>query len=174
MSTTVKWGLITGMVYVIFSLISNVLGLSQGGNTGLGLLVNTVLFGVTFFTIYLGLKEFRDESLGGYLTVGQAVRSGLAVALVAGVIAGAFTIIYMTLIDPGMVDKIMATAEAQMDAQNVPEEQRELSRKITGMFVNPWIFAPFTVAWVAFWGLIKSLIAGQILKKEAPPTVPLA
>jgi hypothetical protein len=34
--------------------------------------------------------------------------------------------------------------------------------------------AAFMVLWVVFWGIIKSLIAGAILKKEAPPTMPVA
>ncbi len=174
MSTNVKWGLITGMVYVIFSLLSNMLGIQQGGNMGLGLLMNAALFGATFFTIYLAVKEQRDTALGGYINLGQAIRTGMGVALIAGVISGIFTVLYMKVIDPGMADKILAAAEAQMDAQNIPEEQREMSRKFSGYFLNPFIVAPFTLIWIAFWGLIKSLIAGQMLKREAPPTFPTA
>jgi hypothetical protein len=59
-----------------------------------------------------------------------------------------------------------------MDKSNVPEEQREMSRKITGMFLNPVVMAPFMIIWIALWGMGKALIAGAILKKEAPPTMP--
>ena len=176
MSTTVKWGLITGMVYVISSLISNMLGLQQGGggSMGLGMLVNILLFGITFYTLFLGVKEVRDTELNGYLNMGQAFRSGMKIAVIAGVIGAIFSFIYMKFIDPGMADMIMEGAEEQWDKMNVPEEQREMSRKITGMFLNPMIMAPFMLVWVAFWGVIKSLIAGSILKKEAPPTAPIA
>ena len=132
MSITLKWGLITGMVYVIFSLVSNMLGLQQGGGSsaGLGILIYLLQWGGTFFTIYMGVKEIRDLVLEG--------------------------------------------AEEQWDAANIPEEQREMSRKFTGSFLNPWIMAPFVIVWVALGGMIKSLIAGSILKNEAPPTVPMA
>ncbi len=155
MSATVKWGLITGMVYVIFSLISNMLGLQQGGggNAGLGMLVNVLLFGATFYTLFLGIKEIRDTELDGAITVGQAFKKGLA-------------------IDPDLGERVLETAEEQWDKMGVPEEQRDMSRKITGWFLNPAIMAPFMLVWVAFWGAIKALIAGSILKKEAPPTVP--
>ncbi len=176
MSTTVKWGLITGMVYVISSLVSNMLGLQQGGggSMGLGMLVNILLFGITFYTLFLGVKEVRDTELNGYLNMGQAFRSGMKIAVIAGVIGAVFTFIYMKFIDPDMTDAIMENAEDQWDKMNVPEEQREMSRKITGIFLNPLIMAPFMLVWVAFWGVIKSLIAGSILKKEAPPTAPIA
>ncbi len=177
MSTTIKWGLITGMVYVIFSLLSNMLGIQGGSSSGaasagLGILVNFILMVVTFFTIFMGIKEVRDSDLSGFITMGQAFKSGMKIALVAGLIAGAFTVIYMTVIDPGLSDKILEGAEAQWDSMNVPEEQREFSRKITTIFTNPVIMAPFMILWVAFWGMIKSLVSGAILKRDAPPTLP--
>jgi hypothetical protein len=175
MSATIKWGLITGMVYVIFSLISNMLGLQQGGSggsMGIGMLMNVLMMGATFGTIFMGVREFRDQENGGFLTMGEGFMSGLKIALIAGVIAGLFTLLYMTVIDPDMTDKILESAEEQMDKSNVPEEQREMSRKITGMFLNPVVMAPFMIIWIALWGMGKALIAGAILKKEAPPTMP--
>ena len=174
MSTTLKWGLITGAVYIIFSLISNMLGLNQGGggNAMLGFLMNVILFGVTLFLFYLGIKEVRDEDLGGYLNMGQAFRNGMKIAVVAGLIAAVFTFIYMKVIDPGLSDRILEGAEDQWDQQGMPEEQREMARKFTGMFLNPMLMAPFVLLWTVFWGMIKSLISGAILKKDAPPSFP--
>lgn len=174
MSTTIKWGLITGMIYVIHTLITNLLGLQEGGQMMLGFLLNIVLFAATYFTIYLSVKETRDTALGGYLTAGQAVRTGLGVALIAGLVSAVFTILNMNVIDPGMADKILAAAEAEMDARNIPEEQREMSRQMSRYFVNPFFLIPMTTAWVVFWGLIKGVIAGQMLKREAPPNTPFA
>jgi len=175
MSTTVKWGLITGMVYVFFSLISNMLGLQQGGggtsNMGLGMLMNVLLFAGTFYTLYLGVKECREQDMDGYMTLGQGFKAGMKIAVIAATISGIFTFIYMKFIDPDMVDRIMEASEAQFDEMNVPEEQREMSRSIAGWFLNPVLMAPFMFIWVSFWGLIKSLIAGSMLKREAPPTL---
>ncbi len=175
MTTTVKWGLITGMVYVAFSLISNIMGLQQGGggSMGIGMLVNFLLLVATFFTIYLGIKELRDQDLGGFLTVSQGFMAGLKMALIAGVIAGLFTFIYMEFIDPTMGDKIMAASEEQMDKMNVPEENREMSMKWTSFMVNPVFMAAFTIIWIAFWGMIKAVVAGSILKKLPPVSTPL-
>lgn len=178
MSTTLKWGLITGMVYVVFSLISNMLGLQQGGGSmgsaGLGILLNAVLMLITFFTLYRGVREIRDEDLDGNLNMGQAIRKGMAIALIAGVMLGVYMLIYAYLIDPHMMDNAMEAVEAKWDEMGIPEEQREMSRKFTKMFMNPAILAPFSIIWVAFWGLLKSLVAGAMLKKEPPPSIPAA
>ena len=170
MSTTLKWGLITGMVYVIFSLISNMMGIQQSGNRVLGFLVLTVLMIVTFFTIFLGVKETRDEDLGGYLTFGQGFMTGFKIALIAGLISAVFTLIYSKFIDPDFAEKMMAGVEDQWDKAGMPEEQREVARKWTSYMFNPFILSAFSLFSALFWGVIKSLIAGAILKKDPPPT----
>ncbi len=173
MSTAVKWGLITSMVYIAFSLITNLLGVQQSGASALGFLLVFLQFVMTFFTIYLGVKETRDEDLGGYLTLSQGFKAGLKMALIAGVIAGLFTFIYMQFIDPDMGERMISTSEDQMDEMNVPEESREMSLKFTRYMANPMIMATFMIFWVVLWGLIKALVAGLILKKDPPVTVPM-
>ena len=174
MSTTVKWGLITGMVYVAFSLVSNLLGVQQGagGNLGLGMLIGLLQFITTFFTIFLGVKETRNEDLGGYLTLSQGFKTGLKIAFIASLMAGVFTMIYMQFIDPEMADRMMSASEAQMDEMNVPEERRETSLKWTGYMTNPFIMGGFMIVWITFWGMLKGLVAGLILKKDPPITIP--
>lgn len=174
MSTTLKWGLITGMVYVIFSLLNNMLGVQPGGsNQSLSFLMSFLLMVVTFFTLFLGVKEIRED-LGGYLTFGQGFKAGMGIALIASVIAAIFTLIYMKFIDPDLGDKIMEGVEEQWEQAGMAEEQRDMARKWTSYMFNPVIMTLFMLVYVNFWGLIKSLVAAAILKKDAPPTVPTA
>lgn len=180
MSISLKWGLIMGIVYVIFSLISNMLGIQAGAggggmaSAGIGLLLNSLLFLVTLAILYLALKEIREEELDGFLNLGQAIRKGMKIALIAGLILAVYMLLYAYVIDPHMMDKAAEAMEATWDKMNVPEEQREMSRKIAMIFMHPLILAPMSIIWVAFWGLIKSLIAGSMLKKDPTPTIPPA
>ena len=174
MSTTLKWGLITGMVYVIFSLINNMLGLQQSGNTMAGLGLGALILGATFITIFLGIKEARDQDLGGHLTFGQGFLIGFKIALIAGLISAIFTLIYMKLIDPDFSDKMMSGLEDGWDKAGMPEENREMARKWSGYFMNPYILSAFSLCYAIFWGVIKALVAGSILKKDPPPaTMPV-
>ncbi len=172
MSTTVKWGLITGMVSVFFGLISNMLGLSEQGEfSGMSWLMLVLSLGGTFYTIYLGIKETKEEKFGGYLTVGQGFKTGMGIALIASVIGFAFSLIYLNLIDPGMVGRIADIQEQQLEQKGMSEEQLEAARSMSGMFMNAWFFSLMGIVFSLFWGLIQSLIAASILKKEAPPTL---
>ncbi len=173
MSTTMKWGLITGMVYVIFALINNILGLQEGGGFSMtALLSNALVLGATFFTIYLGIKEVRDTQLDGFLSFGQGFKSGMAITLIAAIVSALFTFIYIKFIDPGMIDKITAMTEAQWEEQNMPEEQMAMARQWMGYFMNPMIMSLIAAVSVLFWGMVKSLIATALLKKDAPPFIP--
>lgn len=182
MSTTVKWGLITGMVGVFFGLISNILGVAEkGGFTLISVTLTIASLGAAFYTIYLGIKEAKEEKFGGYLTVGQGFKTGMGIALIGSLVGFVFTLIYLHLIDPDMVGRISATAEEQWEKQGMSEEQIEAARSYSGMFMNAWFFSLMAIVSGLFWGLIQSIIAASILKKEAPvrlqedpPTMPTA
>lgn len=173
MSAILKWGLITGMVYIFHSLIGNILGIQQGGNVMMGLLLNTILLGITFYTIYLGVKEVRSETAGEYFTMGQGFIAGLKITLIAAVIAVIFSFIYIQFIDPDMMDRIMSEAEEKWDEMGTPEDAREMGRKFQGYFTNPFILSALVLVQVLFWGVLKSLVAGALLKKN-PPVMPMA
>lgn len=172
MSTTVKWGLITGMVNVFFGLIGNMLGVAEkGGFTLISVALTVASLGATFYTIYLGIKETKEEKLGGYITVGQGFKTGMGIALIGSLIGFVFTLLYLNLIDPTMVDRITEMAESQWEQQGMSEEQIEVARGYSGMFMNAWFFSLMAIVSGLFWGLIQSIIAASILKKEAPPTL---
>jgi uncharacterized membrane protein (DUF106 family) len=173
MSTTMKWGLITGAVYVIFALINNILGVQEGGGFSMvGLLTNTLILGATFFTIYSGIKEIRDTQLDGFLTFGQGFKSGMGIALIACIVSAVFTYIYVSFIDPELINRVTAMTEAQWEEQNMPEEQMDMARQWMGYMMNPTFMSLIAAVSVIFWGLIKSLIASALLKVDAPPVFP--
>ncbi len=175
MSTTVKWGLITGMIYIIHSLLVNMLGLSKPGEgfSLVPLLMNTILLVATFFTIYLGIKEVREAN-DGFITFGSAFKSGMGIVAITSVVAAIFTLVYVKLIDPGFSAEMISVIEGQWEEANMPEEQREVAAKWVGIMFKPAMLFVLTIVTVIFWGLIKSLICAAILKKEAPPTIPTA
>ncbi|MEP6795159.1 MAG: DUF4199 domain-containing protein [Saprospiraceae bacterium] len=170
MSTTLKWGLITGMVYVIFSLGSNMMGVQESGNKMLGFGMGALILVATYFPIYLGVKEAREQDLGGYITLGQGFLTGFKIAVIAGVISSIFTLIYTKIIDPNFIDNIMAGIEDQWDKAGMPEESKDMARKWTNFFMNPIAFSIMSLLSALFWGLIKGVVAGAMLKKEAPPS----
>jgi hypothetical protein len=168
MSAAIKWGLITGMVYVLSSLLSTLMGAEN--TVGIGWLINIIVFGITLFMTYMGLKETRDNEREGYLTFGEGFKTGMKIALVAGVVAGVFALLNLLVINPDFMDEIMAAQEDQMEGAS--DEQIEMTNKIMGFMRNPYLMAVMSLLYVVFWGVFKSLIASAIVKKDPPPTIP--
>lgn len=173
MSTTLKWGLITGMVYIFYYLIIFMTGIQEKMmsmimvNVALGLAITIA----TFFTIYLGVKEERNEAWNGYATLAQAFILGFKIALIGSVIAGVFTLIYNTVIDPGYAERIMAATQEQMENMGVEIDEDVLEKQSNSIMKNPFVAGAITIGWHAFVGTLKALVAGLLLKKDAPPSL---
>src|SRR5690554_2338430 len=78
--------------------------------------------------VIMGLKAFRTDN-SGFLTLGQALKTGIAISLVAGIIAVIFNYIFINFIDPDFIQKTMDFTEEQMIEQNpnMSQEERDLA-----------------------------------------------
>ena len=63
----------------------------------------------------------------------------------------------------------MANAEDQWDQAGMTEDKKEIARKYAGYFMNSFVFSAMALLSAVFWGVIKGLVAGAILKKNPPP-----
>src|SRR4051812_46571629 len=70
-------------------------------------LINYLL--LILFTV-IGIKNYRDQDLGGYITYGKSLGTGILISVFGGIITGAFTIVLFTMIDPSMAQKIIEGA----------------------------------------------------------------
>lgn len=167
----IKYGVICGLVYIICGMGTILIGTEAQTSplisTGIGL---AMLLG-TFFVIFYGVKEFRDTVNGGMLSIGEGVKLGALIALIASILAAAFTLLYHYVIDPGYMDRMMETMRESFEEGGMPEEQIDQAMKWTNMFRSPLISVGFTIVWYSFWGFIKGLISGAILKREPSPSV---
>src|SRR5690606_34395368 len=152
---------------------SHVTGLAIKGGIP-SFLLQIVVVGVTFFTIFTGIKEARDSDLGGTMTFGQGFRAGAQMAGIAGIMAAAFTLIYLTVIDPNVGEKAMEIMREQWEKAGMSEDQQEMASKWSGWMFKPGLATGFTLFWITLWGFIKALIASAILKKDTLMQTPVS
>lgn len=154
---SLKWGLITGLVLIIFSLITY-----YGG-----MMANQALQWVSYLFlaigIFLGVKKHRDDELGGYMTYGRGLGAGVLIGLFAGLLLAIYIYAFFSA-SPGALEELKRIQEEGMYEKGMPQEQIEMSLK----FVSPGIMALFTLPAMTFFGFIFSLIISAILKKDRP------
>lgn len=120
---------------------------------------------ITFFVV--ALKQFKKNN-AGYISLTQALKVGLAVAVVSGFIVAVYSYLHYSFVYPEFSEMIYDEALLKMEEQNLPEAQRDKALEITSFTTSPLFFATMTLVSSLFFGFLISLITGLILKKENP------
>ncbi|HLW30812.1 MAG TPA: DUF4199 domain-containing protein [Aequorivita sp.] len=161
-----NYGLLLALLSIVLQVISYVLDahIDRPWWLNVGQLV------ISVSVLVYGIKLFKTEN-AGFLTVGQALKTGLAISLVAGIVAIIFNYIFMNFIDPDFVQQTLDFSRQQMIEKypNMTEEQIEASMSISEKFMSPWIMSAFSLMLTLFFGFIISLVVGMIMKRN-PPT----
>ncbi len=128
---------------------------------------NTISFIVMVLVIVYGINEFK-KSNGNYLSVGQAIKIGVGISLIAGIIGAVYQLIFINFIEPDFMERMMQIQFDKMVENNpdMTEKQLEMSMEMGRKFSSPWITSAITIVASLFFGLIISLIAGLVMKKE--------
>lgn len=126
-------------------------------------------FAIMILAIVFGLKAFIKDN-GGYMSLGESLKTGMAITLVAMIIGAIWTYLFITVIEVDFIDKIVENAQTQMIERqpDMSQEQMDAAMEVTRNFTQPWIIVTFSVIGTLFLGFITSLIAGLIMKRTNP------
>ena len=154
-----KWGAILGVASSIFSLI--LFMTDTVGNTGIGAISYLFIIGA----LVLAMREFRTLN-GGYMRYGQGLGLGALTTGVSGLISGLFSVFYMTVIDTGVMDRMIETQRDKAEASGLSDEQIDAQMKIVEMFQSPGLLFIFGIIGSIIMGFLFSLVISAIIKKE--------
>ncbi len=158
----INYGLYLGIASILISVIVYAMGKQHEQ----GVVVPILSFVVMATIIVLGIKKFKDVN-GGFMTLGQGIKTGVGIALIGGVISIAYTIIFMTFIEPDSLEQGMEIARQKMlDNPNLSEEQIDAQMEMAKKFSGPGMIAVFGLLWTLFLGFVISLIGSAILQKK--------
>ena len=163
-----KYGLTGGLIMSLIYLIGTITGLSSSGSKSFGAISGLVSLGVVIALVILAIKAQRDESQGGFISLGQCVLLGIGILIITGLISFVVSMIYIKVIDPGYMDRFMASMEEQWEAQGLDEDKIEQAKKWTGMMKSPFLSLAAVLGCYGVGGAILSLIIGLIMRKDEP------
>ena len=117
-----------------------------------------------------GIKAFRDQKLGGYITYGQGVKFGLLTALVPALAFGIYTVILYVYFIPGFAEEYYQYGIEQVQASGMP--QAEIDKEVAYMegakdlFLNPWFSGALMFITVYIIGAIVTLVMAGVFQKK--------
>lgn len=161
----INYGLILGIVSVLLGVISYVMGNLYQPHWSMQVLGFLILIAV----IVYGINEFKKTN-GGFLKLSQALKIGVGIAVVSAVISILYFIIQVNFIEPNYFENyIDFQREAAFQANpSVTQEQVDAGLEFSKPFMNTGFFVVIQFAMALFFGLIISLIAGLVMKKQNP------
>ncbi len=154
-----KWGAILGVVSIVFSLV--LFMTNTVGNTSIG----SISYLFTIGALILAMREFRTLN-GGFMRYGQGLSLGALTAGISGLLSSIFSVFYMTVIDTGVMDRMIETQRDKAEASGLSDEQIDAQMKIVEMFQSPGLLFVFGVIGSIFMGFLFSLVIAAIMKKE--------
>jgi hypothetical protein len=161
-NVALKYGVITSIASFIFGLIVYATGIYLKSG------INYLYYVLLAVGIVFAIKERRDKDLGGYISYGQGFNTGLLVSLVTALIGVVTGYIMMNWIAPEMLGEILKVSEQKMIERGMSEDQIKVGMEMTKRFTTPLWIAVWGFVGITIIGIIMSLIAAAIFKKQDP------
>lgn len=158
-----NYGLILGIASILYSLMVYATGTYKDPHWSVGILGFIILP----VTIYLGIKTFKEKN-NGFLVLSDALKVGIGIALVGGILSALWNITLTTVIEPDYTQQVMATQKENIlkDSPDLTEEQIDQTFAIAEKMQTPFISFAIGIIGSLFFGFIFALIIGLIMQKK--------
>ena len=162
-SIMLNYGLILGFVSIITALVNYVFGDIYQPHWSF-MIASLV---ITSLIIVLGLKKLKELNTG-FLSVGEAIKTGLGITLISTLLYIVYLLIFYNFIEPDFFTNMIKVQEQTIleSYPNLTDEQLEGAKSNAAMFANTGVNIAMTLIMSLFFGLIISLIAGLVMKKS--------
>jgi len=165
-SIAIKYGIITGLISVIITLINFITGVFNSVWTGLviGFLIALAITigGIVF--AHRNYKKLND----GFMTYGRGLLIGTVVAVVASILTGIVVFIYTSYIDAGVFETMKEMQLAILEKFNVPDDKLDEAMVEMEKDLTPGRQLYKSLSNGIIGGFIFSLIISAFTKKTRP------
>ncbi|MCF8255944.1 MAG: DUF4199 domain-containing protein [Flavobacteriales bacterium] len=158
MRHAMNWGAVLGLLLIMFSVTLYLLGMSESNAVGLtyGLMIGVICYGIVQ----------RRKHQEGFITYGEGLATGTAIAFFGGIISAFYAFIHMSFIDTEQLARLLVKMEDQLFEQGLPTSQVDMMMGIYEKIFKPVPMFFMTIISSAFTGFIISLIAAAVFKKN--------
>lgn len=159
------YGVLLGLILVVIAVLMYVSGMIEEEKQW------PVYVYYFFFPFFIGYSvfEYRKKN-GGFLSFKTALKVGVTVALVGGIVYSVYNLIYFYILEPDTVEKILAVTKEKILEQdpNMSEENLAQTMNLTERFAHPLFASAMYLLLSAVFGFFYGLISGAIFKRERP------
>ena len=157
-----KYGIIISIITIAFSLMLHFMGLTYSGSN----VPQTVNLVVTAACIIIAIVSFRSTN-GNKLSVRQAVKLGTATAVISGIIAVFYTLLFANVIEPDFVERLGNEVTAKQMAERFPQmTSDQIQQQVDMQAKFFWVTYPFLLIFSCIYGLVVGWITGLFTRRS--------
>ena len=165
----IKFGLIGGAIISTF-MASTMPFFDENTDMSQSELLGYATMVVALSTIFIGIRNYRNNELDGIISFGKAFKVGLYIALIASTMYVLTWMVVSHFYMPNFMEiYIQNTTDTMQAAGNTQDEidaKLESMDSMMEMYKNPFFKALITYAEILPVGLLISLISAGVLKKK--------
>jgi len=157
-----NYGLLLGAVSVVFAFMLYTADMHYKGGAAVMLISVALMLAAVVFAMI----QFKKAN-NGFMSFGQALKIGVGVCLVGGVIGIIFNQLMANVIDPEMMTKAMEYQKGQlMETTSLTPDQIDGQLEMQKKFTTPSMQIIFGLIFTIIIGFLVSLIPALVLKKQ--------
>lgn len=156
------YGLILGVISVIYAFMLYSMDMHYQG----GMAVFLISIGLSLAALIIAMIQFKKAN-NGFMSFAQALKVGVGVCLVGGIIGIIFNQLMSNVIDPEMMSKAMEYQRNElMESTALTTEQIDAQLEMGAKFQTPLMQVLIGLIFSIVLGFILSLIPALVLKKQ--------
>ncbi len=160
-SVGLRYGLLTGLVNIIFSFILFVTHADQSPVRWLGL-------GILIAGMVLAHNAYK-QAQGGFMNYAEGLGIGAIMSLVSGVLSTAFSYVYIKFVDPEYMARVMETTRAKMEEKGgMTDEQIDQTVAMIQKFSSGGWMVLFGIVGSLLFGFLIALVVSAFTKRNRP------
>lgn len=157
-----NYGLILGGLGIVFAFMLYSVDMHYQG----GIAVTLISFGLSLAAVVIAMVQFKKANKG-FMTFGQALKIGVGVCLIGGIIGIIFNQIMSNVIDPDMMTKAMEYQKNQLlETTSLTPAQVDAQMEMGKKWSTPTIQVAVGLVISLLMGFVLSLIPALVLKKN--------
>ena len=166
------FGLISGLISTVWMLgfimiVGTDPDIEHGELYGYGAMI------VAFSFIVVGVKNYRDKHLGGYISFGKAFKLGFLITLTASTLYVVSWLVYYYTSDTNFIEVYIQCLNKQLvesgaGAAEIAKQAEDMKR-FAEWYKNPFFNAAVTYSEILPLGTVVALITALVLKRRQRP-----
>ena len=162
--TEIKYGIFTSFLLFIWMILVYTLIIPNFHQSKMFIGFLALIFPA--IGIYFGIKERRDKSNFGFIKFKDAFRTGVVITFILAVMIVLFMYAYYKFVNPGYVNYVAYETEKALMSENLSRQIIDEEVATVKYKFRFDIQIIQQLLYVLIGGILISLIAAQILKKE--------